>query len=148
MNGTMEPRAAAGTPRVTEAARDLAMIDQVPEYARALLLRVDDAYYLALVPAGHEIDLEAAGDLLGKHPVERASDAELAQAFPEAPHGVVPAYGTRQRLATVADIHLLARPNVCVHGLCDACQHEVSLEDFIRQANPSFGLISSEHRGQ
>lgn len=144
MNGTMEPRAHASAP---SAARP-ATINQAPEYARALLLRVDDAYYLALVPAGHEIDLEAVGDLLGKHPVERASDVELAQAFPEAPPDLVPAYGTNQRLATVADIHLLARPNVCVRGLCNACQHEVSLEDFSRQANPRFGLISSELGGR
>src|SRR5262249_21645522 len=59
-------------------------------------------YFLAIVPATHQVDTPALAALLGV-PVRLAGDEEIARVFRDCEWGVVPPFGHLYGLSTVID---------------------------------------------
>jgi prolyl-tRNA editing enzyme YbaK/EbsC (Cys-tRNA(Pro) deacylase) len=92
--------------------------------AKTVVLRVQEGYRFAVVPASGRLDLHKACDALelSRHDVRLASEAELAADFSEYDVGAVPPLGPRTP-AELIDRRLLDYG----HVLCPVGDHEHSL---------------------
>ena len=98
--------------------------------AKGVLLKDEDGYVLAVLPASHNVRVDVLQDLL-KRPVELAAETELAEVFPDCEVGAVPALGPAYDIPTVVDDSLVTPSEVYF----EAGDHE----ELIRVAGATFG---------
>ena len=92
--------------------------------AKALLVREDGEYLLAVIPASRRLDLKKLRDTLEEHPKLRlATEDEIDSDFPAFELGAVPPLGPGLPSAEVVDRALLEHDRV----LCNAGDHAHSL---------------------
>ena len=99
--------------------------------AKAVLLRAEGDYLLAVLPATRHIQLGRLGDWLG-HPVMLASEEEAARMFPDCISGAIPAVGAAYGLPLVVDESLDTRSDIWFEAGDHRCLLHVSGEDFER----------------
>lgn len=117
----------------TMTAAETARVAHVPEeaIAKAVALRDDEGVFLAVLPAARNILL---GELWREthRPAHLATEAEIAELFPDCDLGAVPPFGEAYGLETIVDGHLFDEPVV----YCEGGDHETLLElagaDFAR----------------
>jgi len=63
------------------------------EFAKTVLVQVDDDYAMTVLPAHHRVDLEKLRSLLGAHRVRLAPESETAGLFPDCSVGAEPPFG-------------------------------------------------------
>src|SRR3954464_6233147 len=71
------------------------------EVAKTVLLRTDQGYLLAVLPATHQIDLPRLRQELSAGRVELASEEEMDQLFPDCERGAIPPFGSMYNLPTL-----------------------------------------------
>jgi Ala-tRNA(Pro) deacylase len=79
--------------------------------AKAVLLKDENGYLLAVLPASFTVQVGALQDLL-ERPVELAPEADLAVVFPDCEVGAVPALGPAYDIPTVIDDSLVKLPEI------------------------------------
>lgn len=72
------------------------------QVAKTLLLAGPEDYFLAVLPATHQVDTKALEKVF-KGPVRLADSSEVATVFRDCEWGVVPPFGTLYGLPTVID---------------------------------------------
>ncbi len=89
----------------------------IPEdcLAKAVLLRDDTGYALAVLPASRSIRLKELKQQFGDD-VELASEREVAELFEDCARGAVPAIGECYGLDTVVDDGIDAQPEIYFEG--------------------------------
>lgn len=90
--------------------------------AKAIVLRRDAGYMLAVLPASHHLRLADLRNQLGDH-VEMATEAEIDLLFPDCAHGAVPPLGHCYALPLVVDDSIEAQPEIYM----EAGDHETLL---------------------
>ena len=90
--------------------------------AKAIVLRGDGGYMLAVLPASHYIRLSDLGKELEGH-VEMAKEAEIDRLFPDCVHGAVPPVGQCYGLPLVVDDSIETQPDIYM----EAGDHETLL---------------------
>jgi Ala-tRNA(Pro) deacylase len=110
--------------------------------AKAVLLRDEEGYFLAVLPASRDLDMHALERQFGRRP-NMAEEKELTRKFPDCALGAVPALGSAYRIDTVVDDTLRGLPEVWF----EAGDHEEVIrldgETFERLlADAWFGAIS------
>jgi Ala-tRNA(Pro) deacylase len=63
------------------------------EFAKTVLVQVDERYAMAVLPAHHRVDLERLRSLLGARRVRLAHEDETAPLFPDCDVGAEPPFG-------------------------------------------------------
>ena len=115
------------------------------EEAKAVLLRSDGGYRLAVIPASERLDLRKVRDLLGERRALRlATEAEMQEDFPQFEVGAVPPVGPALPALEVLDRRLLDCDRiVCAGG---DHRHSVSLDprDVLVLANPHVADLCEE----
>jgi len=111
--------------------------------AKAVVLRHDGGYMLAVVPASHHLKLKDLKARLGDN-VEMANESEINRLFADCAHGAVPAVGRCYGLDLIVDDSIEAQPEVYI----EAGDHETLLHlsqaQFARlTANAPHGRFSS-----
>jgi Ala-tRNA(Pro) deacylase len=79
--------------------------------AKAIVLRRDDAYMLAVMPASHRLRLPELRARLGSD-VDMADETEIGQLFSDCAHGAVPAVGKCYGLDLIVDDSINAQPDI------------------------------------
>lgn len=79
--------------------------------AKAVVVRDDGHYVMVVVPSAEHVDMALLRQQFG-HTVEMASEAELADLFPDCDVGAVPPIGPAWGLDTLVDESLLAEAEV------------------------------------
>ena len=79
--------------------------------AKAIVLRRDGAFLLAVLPASHHIRVADLRKQLGDD-VALATEAEIEPLFPDCAHGAVPPFGDCYGLPVVVDESIEAQPEV------------------------------------
>jgi Ala-tRNA(Pro) deacylase len=110
-----------------------AQVSHVPGkcLAKGVVLRWDDSYILAVLPASRLVDLEKVREIVGE-PVELASEDEVSALFPDCDTGAVPVLGAPYRLPCVVDERLESQPDVYFEGGDHRTLVHVSGEEFGR----------------
>jgi Ala-tRNA(Pro) deacylase len=106
--------------------------------AKAVLLKDQEGYLLAVLPASFNVHVGTLRELLGR-PVELAPETDLAGVFPDCALGAVPALGPAYDIPTVVDDSLVKQPEVYF----EAGDHE----ELIRVTGAAFAdlLDQAEH---
>src|SRR6516164_8618739 len=89
--------------------------------AKAIVLRRNAGYMLAVLPASHHLRLSDLRDQLGDN-VEMAEEREIDPLFPDCAHGAVPPLGHRA-LPLIVDDSIEAQPEIYM----EAGDHETLL---------------------
>ena len=76
-------------------AQELAQVDHVPgrEIAKPVILKADDRFVIAVVPADLDINMELLKTELGCKRLMLASEEEFAPLFPDCERGAMPPFG-------------------------------------------------------
>lgn len=90
--------------------------------AKAVVLRHDGGYTLAVVPASHHLKLPDLRERLGEN-IEMANETEINRLFADCAHGAVPAVGRCYGLDLIVDDSIEAQPEVYI----EAGDHETLL---------------------
>src|ERR1700751_479498 len=90
--------------------------------AKAIVLRRNAGYLLAVLPASHHLRLSDLRDQLGDN-VEMAEEAEIGPLFPDCAHGAVPPLGHCYALPLIVDYNIEAQPEIYM----EAGDHETLL---------------------
>jgi Ala-tRNA(Pro) deacylase len=112
--------------------------------AKAVVLRSDAGYLLAVLPASHHLRISDLRNQLGDD-VEMAKEAEIDPLFPDCAHGAVPPLGRCYALPLVVDDSIEAQPEIYM----EAGDHEtlvhISHAQFARlTANARHGRFSEK----
>ena len=83
--------------------------------AKGVVLKSDDTYILAVLPATCQVELEKLKDLVGGN-VTLATESEASQLFPDCEEGAVPALGVAYGLPAVVDEQLDSRNDIYFEG--------------------------------
>src|ERR1700753_1365521 len=79
--------------------------------AKAIVLRRNAGYLLAVLPASHHLRLSDLKDQLGDN-VEMAEESEIDTLFPDCAHGAVPPIGHCYALPLIVDDSIEAQPEI------------------------------------
>jgi Ala-tRNA(Pro) deacylase len=109
--------------------------------AKTVLLRMDHGYKyaVAILPASHLIDLDAAGHVLGGAKMELATEIEIDQRCPDCETGVLPPFGSMYGLESLLDESLRNAEQLVFEGNTHHEAVRMAGEDFIRLENPVIG---------
>jgi Ala-tRNA(Pro) deacylase len=122
----------------------MAQVLHVPgdEVAKTVLLRADDKYRVAVLPATRRIDLEAARRLAGASRLELATEPECLERFPDCEIGAVPPFGSLYGMKTLIDTALAAEAEIVFEGNSHAESIRMRYEDYAGLERPLAGRFS------
>jgi Ala-tRNA(Pro) deacylase len=83
--------------------------------AKAVLLKRDDGYCMAVLPASCHLRLGEVQDCL-QQPVGLATEAEVGQMFADCEFGAIPPVGSAYGLEMIIDDSLAAQPDIYFEG--------------------------------
>ena len=98
----------------TESSNGTARAAHVPgaRVAKAVLVKDDQGYVLAVLPAHRQVALAELRAALGRDGLQLAGEAELKEKFADCALGAVPPLGSAYGLPVVVDVGLAAQPEV------------------------------------
>jgi Ala-tRNA(Pro) deacylase len=105
------------------------------QVAKSVLLAGPQGYFLAVLPATHQIDTAVLARELGG-PVRLAGEREIRAVFPDCEWGVVPPFGRLYGLATVLDEALIGDALLVFEGSRQMEALRLSGRDFERLERP------------
>lgn len=135
-------------------AQQLAAGMHVPgrEFVKAVVVRLDERYALAAVPAHRLVDVKALARLAGAARCKLATEAEFRDLFPECEVGAMPPVGRLYGLPTYVDEEVTRDESVVANAGTHAEAVRVRYEDLARVARPTVGRFAvpppSEPAGQ
>jgi len=86
-------------------AQGIAALAHVPgkKLAKTVMVKIDGALAMAVIPASMHVDLEHLRRLSGARDVELASEREFKDAFPDCETGAMPPFGNLYNMRVYAD---------------------------------------------
>jgi len=100
--------------------------------AKTVVMRVNDGFALAVIPASDVVNVEELQDALGTHNVEVASESEFAHLFPECQTSALPPFGSLYGMEVFVSPHLRESERIAVAAGYDDELIELGYEDFER----------------
>src|SRR5205085_8172829 len=102
----------------TYAAQRLAQVGHVSgeEVAKVVLLRADDGFVLAVLPATRSVNVARVRELVGAATVKLATEPECGQCFPDCELGALPPFGSKYGLRTLVDRSLSEDDEIVFEG--------------------------------
>lgn len=99
--------------------------------AKGVVLKWDDGYVLAVLPASRHVDLARIGEIIGNK-VRLASEEEASLLFPDCDEGAVPILGVPYRVCCLIDEQLRHAGDVYFEGGDHRTLVHVSGDEFSR----------------
>jgi Ala-tRNA(Pro) deacylase len=113
-------------------AQELAQVDRVPgrEIAKTVVLRADDRFVMAVLPADLDINMELLKAELRCKRLMLAAEAEFAPLFPECQLGAMPPFGGLFGMPVYCDRRLASRREIEFNGGSHTETLRMSFEEF------------------
>jgi Ala-tRNA(Pro) deacylase len=126
-------------------AQELAQALHVPgkELVKVVIIKADDRYCMAVLPATRKIDLSALRSLLNTATLTIATEQELKALFPEAEIGAMPPFGNLAALETWVDESLTADEYITFNAGTHYEAIRMHYADFERLALPHVASFST-----
>lgn len=86
------------------------------EVAKSVLLKADQGYVLAVVPATCSVDMRKVKQAVAARRVEMVSETEFGQAFPDCELGALPPFGSQYGATTLVDESLSHDEQIVFEG--------------------------------
>lgn len=97
--------------------------------AKAVIVKDEDRFMLAVLPASHHVKLGDLSSVLGRG-VHLATEGEASELFPDCSTGAIPALGAAYGVNMVVDDSLAEQPEVYFEGGDHTSLVQVSAEQF------------------
>ena len=97
--------------------------------AKAVIVKDDDRFMMAVLPASHHVKLDDLSSVLGRA-VHLATKDEASELFPDCSTGAIPSLGAAYGVDMVVDDSLAEQPEVYFEGGDHTSLVQVSAEQF------------------
>ncbi|HWC76417.1 MAG TPA: YbaK/EbsC family protein [Blastocatellia bacterium] len=126
------------THRQAYTAQDVAAAAHVPgrELAKSVVVKADDRFVLAVLPAPRRVDLKRLQDAIGAAEVRMAVESEFASTFPGCELGAMPPFGNLYGVEVVVDRSLADDDEIVFNASTHVDAIRMKYEDFVKLAKP------------
>ena len=107
-------------------------------FAKPVILKVDGALAMVVMPAAYRVDLLRLSRALGGSEVELASENELRDAFPDCELGAMPPFGHLYGMPVYVDSRLAQQPEIVFNAGSHTDAVRMDYAEFERLAEPEF----------
>ena len=127
-------------------AQQIAALTHVPgkEMAKTVILRMDDALAMAVLPASYQVDIAALKAASGAKTIRLASEAEFKDRFPDCETGAMPPFGNLYGMAVFAEESLSKDKDISFNAGSHNELVRLSWDDFQRLVKPTLLKFSAE----
>jgi Ala-tRNA(Pro) deacylase len=130
-------------------AQDVAQSAHIPgkEVAKAVIVWMDGAMAMAVLPASQMIDFDLLRNITGAKSVELASESEFKDRFPECDVGAMPPFGNLFGMRVFAASTLAEDKEIAFNAGSHRELVKMSYVDFERLAKPAIGSFTFRKKG-
>ncbi|MFZ5832747.1 MAG: aminoacyl-tRNA deacylase [Planctomycetota bacterium] len=125
-------------------AQRLAQTIDIPgdRVGKSVLLRTDEGYCLAVLPATHMIDLDRVREVLHTESVVLADESEVFEQFSDCEPGAIPPFGSEYDMTTLVDEALATADDVVFESNTHDEAIRMRFSDYMRIEQPTVARIS------
>jgi Ala-tRNA(Pro) deacylase len=129
-------------------AQDVAQSAHIPgkEMAKAVVVWMDGAMAMAVLPASSMIDFNKFKDVSGSKSVELASESEFKDRFPECEIGAMPPFGNLFNIRVIADASLSEDREISFNAGTHHEMIRLPYKDFEQLVKPTMGSFAVQKR--
>jgi Ala-tRNA(Pro) deacylase len=106
------------------------------EFAKTVVLRIDEGFALAVLPAHHRIDMEKLRSALEATQIDLASEATIRELFPNCEVGAEPPLGNLYGLPVIVSAAMALDENITFNAGTHDCAIQMRYADFERLVKP------------
>jgi len=110
--------------------------------AKTVMVRVDGALAMAVVPASFHVDLDLLRALADARVVEVATEREFRDAFPDCETGAMPPFGNLYGMAVYADASLGENEEITFNAGTHRELVRMAWADMVRLVNPTIANLT------
>ena len=124
--------------RTAYTAQEVAAEEHIPGklMAKAVIVKVDARFVMAVLPATAKVDLAALQDSLGAKEIRLATEFEFTGLFPDCEVGAMPPFGNLYGLPVYVEESLRRDPEIVFNAGTHQDTIRIKYEDFARLACP------------
>ena len=125
-------------------AQEVAAVTHVrgKELAKSVVLKADDRFVLAVLPAPRKLDMKRLKETLGAKEVRLAQETEFESLFPGCEVGAMPPFGNLYGLAVYVDQSLTADEEIVFNAGSHVDAIRMKYGDFERLALPTIAQLT------
>jgi len=112
------------------------------EMAKAVILKADDRYVMAVLPAHHKVDLTRFAEVVGASYVRLATEAEFKDLFPDCEIGAMPIFGNLYGIPVYVAEPLLQDEEIVFNAGTHTDSIRMRMADFLRLSEPTVAAFS------
>lgn len=118
-------------------AQETAAIEHVTgyEFAKTVVVTDEENFYLCVLPAPYQVDLEKLSELIGKE-LRLAEEKETKPLFPECEIGAEPPFGSAFHLPTYVDESLASHDEIVFRGGTHEKTIKMDYQDYLQLEDP------------
>ena len=112
------------------------------ELAKTVIVKIDDAMAMAVVPASYQVDLSLLKAAAGAKKIALATESEFRGRFPECETGAMPPFGQLYGMPVFADESLTRDKEIAFSA---GSHHELirlSFDDFVKVVRPRIATFA------
>lgn len=106
------------------------------DFAKTVMLKVDGALAMMVMPAAYRVDLTRLSRALGRPMVELAEEMEFKDAFPDCEIGAMPPFGNLYGIPVFVDERLTVKHEIAFNAGSHTEAVRMSYVEFDRLASP------------
>jgi len=131
-------------------AQGIAALTHIPgkELAKTVVVKIDDALAMAVLPASSHVALSALRSATGAETVELAREADFKDRFPECDTGAMPPFGNLYGMPVFVDEILAEDEEIAFNAGSHNELIRLSYADFERLVRPTVLNLSSGRAGE
>jgi len=130
-------------------AQGIAAIAHIPgqELAKTVIVKLDGALAMAVLPASYQVDLLALKKATGVADACLASEREFKQHFLDCETGAMPPFGNLYGIPVYVDKSLAGDPEIAFNAGTHLELIRMSCTDFVKLVKPDVLAFSTRHSG-
>jgi Ala-tRNA(Pro) deacylase len=105
-------------------------------FAKTVMLKVDGALAMMVMPSAYRVDLTRLSRALGGRLVELAEETEFKDAFPDCEVGAMPPFGNLYGIPVFVDSRLAQQPDIAFNAGTHTDAVRMPYKEFERLAQP------------
>ena len=106
------------------------------ELAKTVIMKIDDALAMAVLPASYNVDLSLLKATAGAKTVAFAGETEFKDQFPDCETGAMPPFGNLYGMPVLAEESLAKDKEIAFNAGTHSELIRLSWEDFVRLVKP------------
>jgi len=130
-------------------AQGIAAVAHIPgqELAKTVIVKLDGALAMAVLPASYQVDLLALKKAIGVNDAALASEREFKQHFPDCETGAMPPFGNLYGIPVYVDDTLTRDAEIAFNAGTHLELIRMAFADFVSLVRPDVLKFSTRHSG-